>query len=444
MIKKLLSFIAVAASFGTASAQLNLAAEPATLTSNRAVIESPSIQTASNLNEKSSAISVGDTLWYFFNKTFYKNPGGNYYTFNIAKTATVITHAGSRFQNTGNLAVVGLEALLSRAVTASSTASARLILCNVVSGQPVLPGLDSVTVVVGTATNTSGYFYGGNFTTPKFVSGDYAVVVRNASASNNDTIRVWMTNGLTTTFGEGLGHMRAFGSFTNTTNLFSSPTNNDFEILVAPRVGFTASAAQTSPAGPLCTNNAYNFNNNSSYYLGHRQYNLNEFYRRWRPFTNTITAIAADSVFTWNFGDGTGNFYTPTSTPNINHVYTAAGTFNGTLTAKYQKQVDSGVKLQDAVSFSKTVSTCAGIATYSGIEAVILFPNPSNNGFINISNLPSESSIEVVNMLGQSVYKDKAEAGSYAADLSSLPNGSYFVKISPVNERTKIVKLILN
>jgi hypothetical protein len=47
-------------------------------------------------------------------------------------------------------------------------------------------------------------------------------------------------------------------------------------------------------------------------------------------------------------------------------------------------------------------------------------------------------------MLGQSVYKDRANAGTYSTDLSLLPKGSYFVKINALNEKTKILKLILN
>ncbi len=442
MIKKLLTIVAFCASFSAINAQTNLTVQPAKLSGKPTLIESPS--TALNFNEKAASVSVGDTLWYFFNKTWYKNPAGSFYTFATTRTGTLVTHAGSRFQNSGNLTITGLEALLSKAVTTSTASSVRIILCNLsITGQPLLPGLDSVTVVL-TATNTNGYTYGANFTTPKFVANDFAVVIRNISPLATDTVKAWMTNGLTTTFGEGMGHMRVAGTFTYMTGLFPSPVGNDFEMLVAPRVVFTGSALQSSPtASTYCTGTAYTFTNNSSYYLKHRQYNLNEFYRRWRPLTNTITAIPADSVFTWNFGDATGNFYTTTSMPNIAHTYVSAGSYTGTLTAKYQHQTDNGVKQQDASTFVKAVAVCSGIQSFSGIEAINVYPNPST-GLVNIANLPSDSNIEVVNMLGQSVYSTKANQGNFTADLSSLPSGSYFVKINSVNEKTKIVKLILN
>lgn len=443
MIKKLLSVSLLLIAAVSMNAQSNLVAEPAGPLTKQATIEAENAIAA-----KSSALTMGDTLWYFFNKHFYRNAAGTgFFTFKSPNTSGA-SHFGARFNNSNpNLAVTGLECVASRqAGSPTASLTVRMYLCNVVAGLPTLPPLDSVLAVV---SSTAGNFYGGNFLTPKFVTGDFAVLYRFIQTTPGDTLRVWMNNAntaaSTTTltaskYGESYGYVGLGASFITTTGAFGAGT--DFEFLVAPRVGFTASALQTSFTGTMCTNTAYTFTNNSSFQLGHRQYNLNEFYRVWRPFTNTLT-IAADSVYTWNFGDGTGNYYTTSGSPNIPHTYTAAGVYNGTLTAKYQKMADSGVKLQDAATFTKGVTVCTGIQAFSGTEAVNVYPNPST-GIINIANLPVESSIEVVNMLGQSVYKTKSDAGNFTADLSSLSNGSYFIKISAANEKTKIVKLILN
>lgn len=453
MIKKLLSIVALCASFSAVNAQSNLMAEPAGPITKQPVVESP----FSNVNAKTSAITVGDTLWYYFNKHFYRNmPATGFYTF-LSPNTSFVTHMGSRFNNTNpNMSIIGLECIAARVSTSpSASVTVRMYLTNVVSGLPVLPALDSITAV---CTGTAGTFLGGNFATPKFVSGDYAVLFQCIPTVAGDQARMYMNNAhiasatATTavtgsTYGEGYGYIRAASSattpstFLTTTGLFIN-TDTDFEFQVAPRVAFSASAIQSSPTGTYCTGTAYTFTNNSSYQLGHRQYNLNEFYRMWRPFNNTVT-ITPDSVYTWNFGDGTGNFYTTTGMPNIAHTYATPGTYTGTLTAKYQKMADSGVKMQDAMTAVKNPAVCTGIQAFSGIEAVNVYPNPST-GFVNIANLPSESNIEVVNMLGQSVYSSKASQGNFTADLSTLPNGSYFVKISSVNEKTKIVKLILN
>lgn len=451
MIKKLLSITALAAVFSTASAQSNFVAESAGSLNKQALLHEV-YQNNNSSAEKSSTILVGDTLWYNFNKHYYRNAAGTgFFTVKTpySSTVAVLDRFGCKFQNNGSLTINGLEAIVSRqASSPTASISVRVLLYNVSAGLPVLPALDSITAVV---SGTAAAIVGGNFAAPKVVTGDYAVMYRPVGLVTGDTIRAWMNNAYTATattgtsaqkYGEGMGLVRVTGTVVPMTGTFGA--GSDYEFLVMPRVGFSATASQTSSTvTPYCTSTPYTFNNTSSYWLGHRQYNLNQFYRSWKPFTNTVT-IAADSVFTWNFGDGTGNQYTTAGNPNINHAYATAGTFNGTLTAKYQRMVDNNAKFQDAANFSKTVSTCAGIQNLSGVDAIVLYPNPSTNGLVNIANLPSESTIEVVNMLGQSVFKDKANAGNYSADLSTLPNGSYFVKINAANEKTKIVKLILN
>lgn len=452
MIKKLLSTVALVAIISSASAQLSSMVEPAGTITKQTLVES-NFNSTSNTNAKASTILVGDTLWYYFNKHYYRNAAGTgYYTLKCPTSSTAYTtdRFGNIFKNAGSLTITGLEAFASRqASSPTASITMRILLYNVTAGMPVLPALDSITAVL---TGTAATQLGGNFTNPKVVTGDYAVMYRKVAGAAGDTIRAWMNNAYTSTattgtaaqkYGEGMGLSRISGTVMTMTGTYGAGT--DFEFLVAPRVGFQATASQTSPAGIYCTNTPYTFNNTSSYWLGHRMYNLNQFYRTWKPFTNTVTiSPAPDSVFTINYGDGTGNFYPTTGNPNPNHTYTVAGPFTGTLTAKYRRMADSGVQLQDAAVFTKTVSTCAGITTLSGIEAVVLYPNPSFSGVVNIANLPSESAIDVVNMLGQSVFKDKANAGTYTTDLSNLPKGSYFVKISSINEKTKIVKVILN
>ncbi len=448
MIKKLLFITALCASVGFANAQTNLVAQGAGPLKKQPVQESPysNLNIQSGINEKTSTVAIGDTLWYYFLKHYYRNAASvGFYTFK-SPNGSGVTHFGSRFNNTNpNMSILGLECVASRnASSPSASVTVRMYLTNVTAGLPVFPALDSVTAV---CTGTAGTFLGGNFATPKFVSGDYAVLYKCIPSAAGDTAKVWMNNANTPAststvanckYGEGYGYLRLGSTFTVTTGLFGAGT--DFEYLVAPRVAFNASAVQFAPTGS-CTSVAYTFTNNSSYQLGHRQYNENEFYRRWLPFLTS--GLAPDSVYTWNFGDATGNMYTPSSMPNIAHTYAAPGSYTGTLTAKYQRMSDSGIKLQDATTFVKTVAVCSGVQVFSGVEAVNVYPNPSS-GFVNIANLPSESNIEVVNMLGQSVYTSKANQGNFTADLSTLPNGSYFVKISAVNEKTKIVKLILN
>ncbi len=447
MIKNLLSTVALCSVLGVSIAQnvnVPLGTAPPTITRQMDEQTNPNIA-------KTQIVNIGDTLHYFWNKHFFRNaPATGYYTVQSPITGTAtISHMGSKFLNNYPVNILGLEAIASRKSTSTSASvTVRVILCNVSGlGVPVLPGIDSITAVL---TGTAGTIIGGNFSGVQSVPGNFAIIIKCAGAPG-DTIKPYMNNASTATatvpvnqrYGESLGYLRFNGNFISTTNAFS--LGSDYEFLVAPRLVFQAGSSYSMVPGPYCTATSYNFTNTSGSVYKNRQFNTNEFYRVWKPFSNTVT-ITPDSVYTWNFGDGTGNMFAVNQT----HSYAVAGTYNGTLTAKYQRMSSSiqingnATKVPDATNFSKTVAVCANVQNLIAADAINVYPNPSGNGIVTIANVAIDSSIELYNMLGQSVFKDKAFPGNYTADFSNLPKGSYFLKIISNNEKAKIVKLILN
>jgi hypothetical protein len=79
-----------------------------------------------------------------------------------------------------------------------------------------------------------------------------------------------------------------------------------------------------------------------------------------------------------------------------------------------------------------------GVSQHSGSNSIILVPNPNKGDFIVKGSLASandgELSLEVTNMLGQTVYKAKvnAKAGNISERIqlnSSLANGMYMLNI---------------
>ena len=447
MIKNLLSTIALCSVLGVSVAQ-NVNVHLGTASPN--ITRQMDEQTNPNI-AKTEIVNIGDTLHYFWNKHFFRNaPATGYYTIQSPITGTnTITHMGSKFLNSYPVNILGLEGIAARKGTSTSASvTIRAILCNVSGlGVPVLPGIDSISA---TLTGTAGIVFGGNFSGIQTMTANFAIVVRCAGAAG-DTIKPYMNNASTPTatvpvnqrYGESLGYLRYNGNFLSTTNAFS--LGSDYEFLVAPRVVFQTGPSYTMVPGPYCTNTNYNFTNTSGSVYKNRQFNVNEFYRAWKPFTNTVT-ITPDSVYTWNFGDGTGNMYPV----NQVHSYALAATYNGTLTAKYQRMSSSiqisgaAQKIPDVTTINKVVGICAGVQNLIAADALSVYPNPSGNGMVTIANVAYESSLELYSMLGQSVFKDKAFPGNYSADFSNLPKGSYFLKIISNNEKAKIVKLILN
>jgi hypothetical protein len=454
MMKKLLLFLFIQ----NGNSQLSLKAKPTPFVPKTAVIDfSEQPQVAS----KAASINITDTLWYFYNKSFFRNPNGTgFFRIGIPDVNGQITHVGSKFRNTGTLSINGLEALVRR-LPSSPSASVPLVmyLCNVVANTPVFPPIDSLTVMVA---GVGGVFVGANWATPKTVTGDYAVMLKTRPVAVGDTIDMYLNDATvansaagppSSQYGEGLGFARVGGAFPVTTNVFGPGT--DYEFLVAPRVSFVANTTQSSTALPaLCTNTAYVFSNTSSPWLSHRQYNLNEFYRRWRPFSNVAVTIPADSVFTWNFGDGSADRYTPSGVNSISKTYTTVGNYSVTLTSNYKKSAISSAvtaSLTDVASASKTTSNCAITNTSSvgfsnqsiAFQNLQIFPNPSVNGKFTLSGLNNTNRILVYNMLGQLVLEKIAYEDTATIELPDNSNTVYIVKIiDSYNNQSKMVKVI--
>lgn len=413
------------------------------------------LESSNTAHSKIAAANIVDTLWYFYNKHFYRNPANTgFYTFKNANTytsTTAITMGGAVFQNTGSIVITGAEGVAARqASSPSPSVNIGLFLYNVTGGVPTGAPIASVSAMV---TGTAGSYFGGSFSTPVIVTGDYALMMKNVSSNNQDTIRMFINNALTATststvtarkYGEGLGLIGVASGFTTTTDVFGAGT--DFEFLVAPRVAYSVTAVAAAPAGS-CIGVAYTFTNNSSPWLGHRQYNLNEFAVRWLPFANTAsTTIMPDPVYSWNFGDATAPTATSGTATTVNHTFASPGTFTGTLTANHQKMSDyNNNKTTDAATWTKTYSNCSvGINELKSAIALNLYPNPTVNGKTSIAGLEGTNVITVYNMLGQVVSTISTDKEVVSIDLSAQMAGNYLVRITNSNNQTKTVKVINN
>jgi hypothetical protein len=451
MIKKLLSIVALTvATNGAVNAQSQFVVEQADFNP-----ANKSYNTSVSANEKTSAITAQDTLWYFYKKHVYRNNSTNqgFYTVNSPDNFAVTNHVGSRFANTGTVVVTGLEGIAARkGSSTSASVTARLYLCNVTAGLPVLPPLDSVSAVL---TGTGGVFFGGNFMLPKIVTGDFAVLIRSGYTAG-DTIRPYMNNANTASstttltsckFGEGFGYYRSLstGNFTTTTGAYGLPTTggtSDCEFMVAPRVSFSLTANATAPT-TVCTNSSFNFTNTTSAWATNRQFNYNQFHPYWVPFANTITPVPA-SIYVWTFGDGS-----PTSTvTSPSKTYTTSASFSGNLTLNYTKlsAVKSNSVLAtttpDVKTWTVTSSVCTGLKSNTLNANVVVFPNPAVNGKLTISNLEGANTITVYNMLGSVISTQTSSNTNVLVDLSNQAIGNYFVKITDSNSNTKTIKVI--
>ena len=149
-------------------------------------------------------------------------------------------------------------------------------------------------------------------------------------------------------------------------------------------------------------------------------------------FTEASTGGAAPYSYDWDFGDGS----THATTATTSHVYTTAGTYNVTLTITDQ----SFVGQVDDSTIVITVDACSSINEEEE-NIILVYPNPSKDGLVNLSNVEANSTVTVFNVIGEVVFSTIA-SNNQQLNLSSLNKGSYFVTIAN-NNKSITKKLII-
>lgn len=123
----------------------------------------------------------------------------------------------------------------------------------------------------------------------------------------------------------------------------------------------------------------------------------------------TLTASGA-TTYSWTTGSNTS---TTIVNPSSTATFTVAATLNG---------------CNNTTSFTQSVSTCAGINSFSGINPEFkVFPNPNNGEFSLISG--TDLSLEILNELGEVVkYVSLNANNEHKVQINGLSSGIYFVK----------------
>jgi PKD repeat protein len=138
-------------------------------------------------------------------------------------------------------------------------------------------------------------------------------------------------------------------------------------------------------------------------------------------FTNTSTGGA---IYHWDFGDGNTE-----ADPNPSHNYSSEGNYTVCLTVTSSEGC--------IASLCKTITiNSTGILTLNEVIESTIYPNPSNDGIINLQinhdfDL-SEATITIYNTAGKilNVEDYSVTAFPYKIDLSGQPNGVYYIRVS--------------
>jgi hypothetical protein len=448
---------------------------------------------------------VYDTLHYYYNKYYFKSniakiSGPITGTVSASNTAVLASPAqfysspastytgslllGCKFENSEPLEITGLEAVISQgnSLFGILKVEARIYLCLLDNaGNPIMPPKDSVRIY----TNSKQVrVWGADFIKPHIVTGNFAIMVRNASSNAGDTIKIYHSPCITHTaytsgpiqyrYSDGYGIIRHNGTFYPATNYTVTPgfgIGTDYEFFVAPRVTYTLNVQQTLPtkvanSETLCTSVPVIFSNSSSSRLTNRMYNLLETYRKWSqpyaPMPNGPTSgWPADSAVSWKFDfedNGSaqgGRLFLPYASTNnsisfqtdsvLKPLCSNQNYFRASL--KKMGLYGQGELLKYWESMVMCVDYCngdnVGLTHTNGLESLSIFPNPALTGTINIVGLNGKNTIYLYDVLGQLVYKTSSNHDECTIDISAHQNGSYVIKVE--NEygqsiRHKIIK----
>ena len=131
---------------------------------------------------------------------------------------------------------------------------------------------------------------------------------------------------------------------------------------------------------------------------------------------------------------GHSNSFTGTDNDNLGYI---------SLTARIHRTSKFAVSNSKQITayFLQTTPGSSNLATEKAIEKIQLFPNPVNSN-LNIINL-SNTKVEVFNVVGQRTMIYENATGNLNIDMTTYPNGIYFVKMqNGKSVRTEKIKLV--
>jgi hypothetical protein len=120
---------------------------------------------------------------------------------------------------------------------------------------------------------------------------------------------------------------------------------------------------------------------------------------------------------------------------SVDYTATVSGTRYFSIRAKGGANTTTALTIfMDDIMIEK-VALPVGIKTISANDAISIFPNPTS-GILNLNAVDANSSLEVINIIGEKVYSNTLVKGNNTVDLSGLANGAYFVKLNSNNTIT--------
>lgn len=219
------------------------------------------------------------------------------------------------------------------------------------------------------------------------------------------------------------------------------------EIINPPVNGFRYNSSL--PYLPLSTSWNYNQNNTNNWYAqnisGSQQLSNGNVLICSGP-TGTFFEVDTNGALLWKYINPVNNsgIINQGATPSQNTVFRATFYSKDFIGFK-DKTFISGSIIENSNILSNSCSLNLSLADNSLVKDIFMYPNPAKEQInITISDLnTSEVTIEILNTLGQNVFKQDYNSNQIIISTHTFSNGLYFIKISS-KVSAKVVKLIVD
>jgi hypothetical protein len=138
-------------------------------------------------------------------------------------------------------------------------------------------------------------------------------------------------------------------------------------------------------------------------------------------------------TWSWDFGDNSPKI----SQRSPYHTYTQNGTYKVCLTVSNENSSNTSCR-------NITIGTSATDNDLSTIADVTLYPNPvQDNLLVTIGDyIPERGYIEIYNLSGQQIHKQRAYYGHNNVDMSAMVGGTYVLRVVDGDALVKEVKVV--
>jgi len=131
-------------------------------------------------------------------------------------------------------------------------------------------------------------------------------------------------------------------------------------------------------------------------------------------FTNETNGVSGQI---WDFGDGARS-----SEANPSHTYNAVGTYKVILTVTTTDGCVNSAEKEVVVKMTTSTSTLETLE-----EAVLIYPNPTNEILFIETEKVGKMNIQLLDMLGRRIQQYNASHSSFQINVSTLPSGIYYI-----------------